>query len=147
MATMKGIVCLRPLLHQCCAHQSNSTKMSLCLWQLHPGRVWKMLIGVTSCEAACASISSSCSFCSLSKILLNFLRTIIFFLYVVLLLSTFISSATVVFNYPLRVRNTDESTFRIQTRMLARDHSYFLLDSCPTSHLFPYTAITPRFPV
>lgn len=66
-----------------------------------PGRVWKMLIGVTSCEAACAWISSPCSFCNLSKIQLKFLSKIVFFLYVAQLLSTFISSATVVFNYPL----------------------------------------------
>lgn len=59
----------------------------------------------------------------------------------------FISSATAVFNCPLRVRNTDQSTFRMQTRMLARDHSYFLLDSCSTSHLFPYTGTTPHLPV
>lgn len=44
-------------------------------------------------------------------------------------------------------RNTDESTCRMQTRMLARGHFYFLLDSWSTSHLFPYTASTPHLPV
>lgn len=82
----------------------------------------------------------------LSKIQPKFLSKIIF-LCIALLLSTFTSSATVVFNYPLRVRNTDESAFRMQTRMMARDHSYFLLDSCPTSHLFPDTATTTLLPM
>lgn len=78
MITMKGIICPTPLLHQCCAHQSNSIKVNLCLWQLHPGRVWKMLIGVTSCAASCACISSPCSFCGLNKSQLKFRTKIIF---------------------------------------------------------------------
>lgn len=144
VTTMKGIVCPRPLLRQCCGHQSDSMKVSLCLWQLHPGRVWKTLMGVTSREAACEWISPPCSFSA--KFSQNF-SVKLFFLYIALLLSTFTSSATVVFNYPLRIRNTDESAFRMQTRMMARDHSYFLLDSCPTSHLFPDTAITTLLPM
>lgn len=69
MTTMKGIICPRPSLHQVlCPPVKLSEGESVFLWQLHPGRVWKMLIGVTSCEAACACMSSPCSFCSLSKI-------------------------------------------------------------------------------
>lgn len=78
VTTTKRIVCPRPLLHQCCAHHSNSMNLTLCLWQLHPSRVWKMLLDVTSCEAPCAWISSPCSFCSLSNIQLKFISKIIF---------------------------------------------------------------------
>lgn len=106
VTTMKGIVCPRPLLNQGCAHQSNSMKVSLCLRQLHPGRVWKMLISVTSCEAACAWISSPCSFCSLSKIQLKFLSKIIFSLCCPAVKHFYLLSNR---SLPLRVRNTDES--------------------------------------
>lgn len=143
VTTMKGIVCPRPLLNQGCAHQSNSMKVSLCLWQLHPGRVWKCwlmwLLVKLHVHGSPLLVPSAVS----AKFSWNF-SVKLFFLYVALLLSTFISSVTGVL---LWESGTQMSHFRMQTRMLARDHSYFLLDSCPTSHLFPYTATAPHLPV